>query len=469
MASTLRVGAAHIEITPPQGTQIAGSVGLRRFAESVMDPLYARATVFEAGGKKVCLLVIDVTIISLPITEQVRAGAAKLGFDPDAVMVQATQTHTAPGLGHFVLDRDIPGIGPEADFIRGADPKYDKWIVPKLIEVIAQADANLRRAKLGSGSAYEGRLAFNRRGVTKDGTVVMPWNTDGALGPTHVKYMEGPIDPELGVIAIRGEDDKVRSLLVHYTCHPVCVYYHGPGGKPPAVISADWPGAVCDELIKRFSGCEPVVVNGACGDVNPWPAFEPGFWPDHKRIGASLAELANKVVDSLSFSDVTKVDYRVRNIRIPVRQPEPEKLKAAQEYLQKNPEPVWIDPVEKTQVDWPWMQAAGVLSVELLRRREPLFEYEIQVLRIGDTAIVGLPGEPFAIGGLRVKAGSPAKTTFIAHLTTQYVGYLPTREAFRGGGHEVNTSHWAKFVPEALDMAVENAIEVVNEMFTEEK
>jgi neutral ceramidase len=105
------------------------------------------------------------------------------------------------------------------------------------------------------------------------------------------------------------------------------------------------------------------------------------------------------------------------------------------------------------------------LSVHLMRRREPELAYEIQVLRIGDTAIVGLPGEPFVEGQLAIKIESPAYPTYVAHCTTQYVGYLPTREAFQRGGHEVNLSYWAKVGPEALDLVVENAVGLIKEVF----
>ena len=41
---------------------------------------------------------------------------------------------------------------------------------------------------------------------------------------------------------------------------------------------------------------------------------------------------------------------------------------------------------------------------------------------------------------------------FAAHLTTQYVDYLPTRDAYSRGGHEANedVTYWAKLAPGSL-------------------
>ena len=62
---------------------------------------------------------------------------------------------------------------------------------------------------------------------------------------------------------------------------------------------------------------------------------------------------------------------------------------------------------------------------------------------------------------------SPTYPTYIVHATNHYAGYIPTREAFKRGGHEVKTTTWAKLVPEALDMIVEGAVDLLKEVFQE--
>jgi len=106
------------------------------------------------------------------------------------------------------------------------------------------------------------------------------------------------------------------------------------------------------------------------------------------------------------------------------------------------------------------------MSVEIQRKRSPELLYEIQTFRIGNVALVGWPGESFVEGQLALKIASPAKETFVAHATTQYVGYIPVAHAFPHGGHEVDFSYWAKLVPEALDMIVETTTGMLNDLWS---
>ncbi len=108
------------------------------------------------------------------------------------------------------------------------------------------------------------------------------------------------------------------------------------------------------------------------------------------------------------------------------------------------------------------------MSVEYARKRGN-FIYEIQVFRIGECAIVGLPGELFVEGHLEIKVHSPAKYTFFAHATNQYVGYIPTEKALKRGGHEAKFGYWSKLAPEAFDTIVENTKYLLKELFRENR
>jgi neutral ceramidase len=262
------------------------------------------------------------------------------------------------------------------------------------------------------------------------------------------------------VLCARDDELNMTAMLLHYTCHPVNVF-----AQPGYCVSADWPGAWAAAMREMFGvAAEPLVLNGCCGNINPWPPFEPDFVPDHRRMGRALGDSARAVVKQMRFADADCVDWKVRRIPIPLKPADPDRLAAAQRMLAEHPAPLWSTETPGL-IDPTWFQAASVMSVELMRKRSPDLLYEIQVMRVGDVAFVGLPGEPFVEGQLAIKLASPAYYTFVAHATTQYVGYLPTREAHKRGGHEVDFSYWAKLCPEALDRVVDNAVELLRDLF----
>ena len=55
----------------------------------------------------------------------------------------------------------------------------------------------------------------------------------------------------------------------------------------------------------------------------------------------------------------------------------------------------------------------------------------LQVFRIHDTAIVGIPGELFSEIGIEIKSSSPSKITLIGGYTNGVISYLPTAEEYR--------------------------------------
>ncbi|MFO7948205.1 MAG: hypothetical protein R6V19_15490, partial [Armatimonadota bacterium] len=408
MSNRLRAGAAAVEITPDPGTQLAGAVGRHRTAKMVLDPLYARAVVFEAGGRRLCLVALDVTIITSEYTEKIRRAAEAYDLAPEAVMVHATQTHSAPPIGHFMLDRDFPAVPDDMQWLRGGDEAYSEWAAVQAAQSIGKAVERLNPVEIAAASGTDGRWAANRRAVTLDGDITMVTGTWAEpQSQASVRYIEGPIDPEVGVLAVRhapGDADtqsfNVPALILHHTSHPVCVF-------PQPVVSADWPGAWAAEMQKTVGeGCVPVVVNGACGNINPADRS------DHRPMGAGLAETTRSVFQHLEFAGEAALDWRMERVPIPIREVTDEELEWCREVLNRHAKP----PVQEDPpgVEREWIEAASTYSVYLQRQRSPELEYEIQALRIGDTAIVGLPGEPFAELGLAIKMASPAYPTFIA-------------------------------------------------------
>lgn len=471
MSNDILYGSARVDITPELGTHLAGDgAGVHRPAKEILDRLYATAAVFEAGGRRICIISLDLVVVMEPWSRQVRQAVAEaLGIEPSAVLICATQTHSAPSMGYFMLPTTFPiEGGPEVEYLRGTEDRYTRFVVPRAIEAGIQAGKNLRPVELGYGRGMLGDFTFNRRGVLRDSsatTMPHPRKAHEPFGPTRVCYLEGPIDPEVGIMCIRAED-RIQGLLLHHTCHPVNVFGE-PDGPTRYSVSADWCGAWRMQMIERTNvECVPLVLNGACGNINPWHPFNPDFVPDHHRMGAALADITDKILKQMQYASGGVVDYICRTVSLPYRDIPPQRSAEVQRILSENPRSPRRN--DNGEVDPAWFRAASTRCVEIDKQRSPKFDYEIQVFRIGDLAIIGLPGEPFVEGQLAIKVKSPARYVQVAHMTSHYIGYLPTRDAAARDGHETNSdvTYWAKLAPGALETVVEAAREMIDQLFS---
>ena len=456
----MKAGGFITSITPKSGTHLGGSIGGYRASEIVLDPLNARAVIFESGEVRLCFLSLDVTIITRQYTDKIRNGAAeRYGLDPKAIMVHATQTHSAPSMGHFMIDDQFPNIPPEKQFLRGGDMEFADYAAERAIEAIGGALNRLEPVQIDSRTGELAEFAHNRRAVMRDGKVTMPWmysTQEFPVGRNDIRHIEGPTDPEVGVLCARNAQGQIVATLLSYTSHPVNQF-----AKPGAVVSADWPGAWAQEMQTLLGeNCTPLVLNGCCGNINPVPAFVPDFVPDHERMGRELSQRAKEILSGMKFSEATDLDFLTRDIKLRVREIEPGILEEAKKRLETNPEPPWLKETPNL-IDPDWCRAAWIYSIELLRQRSAEVPYEIQIFRIGQTAFVGLPGEPFVEGQLAIKLASPFYPTQVVHCTTQYIAYFPTRDAYPRGGHEV---FFCKVAPGSLEQIVESTVQFLQEL-----
>ncbi len=453
----LRAGAAEVDITPAMGIQIAGDIGRLRPVQEVRERIYAKALVLESGGVQCCILSVEVCYITHKYVDEIRRRAAEqFGLDPHAIMIHAIQNHSAPAVGNAAVSDDYAGIPPELWWLRSGDERYNEPAVSGIVEAIGRAQAQLQPVTVLAGREIDGRTAFNRRFVLRDGTAIAhPWGDDAR----QILYCEGPIDPEVGVMVLRGQDGRNVAALLHYTCHPV-------HGYPHRYISSDWPGAWASAMRGALGAeCVALVLNGACGNIHHHNHLDPSQVDTYHRMGALLAESATRALQSLEAQPSATLAWRSEQVRIPLRELPEGEVEAAQALLAAQPEAPML-PEDLPSVAWDWVYAHTVLDLAATRAQQPYYDYEVQSIRIADSAVVALTGEPFVEGQLDLKMRSALPYTFVAHMANGYIGYVPTPEALRRGARsfEIRTSNWAKLIPEALGMVVDTAVEQIDDM-----
>jgi hypothetical protein len=102
--------------------------------------------------------------------------------------------------------------------------------------------------------------------------------------------------------------------------------------------------------------------------------------------------------------------------------------------------------------------------------RATAIDGEIWAARIGDTAIVGAPGEIFGAIGTAVRRRSPAPVTIFAGYSQGSLGYVATPDEYPHGGYEPSVSHRgygqpAPFSPEVAGIIEQTAVELLEELF----
>jgi hypothetical protein len=285
-------------------------------------------------------------------------------------------------------------------------------------------------------------VAHNRRVVMRDGTV----RTHGSFEDPNALCLEGPIDPEVAVIAVRGLTGDLRGVLVNYACHPT---HHGGD----TAIDAGYPGALARRL--RELGCPMTLfLNGASGNLHTSDPRAGGRGLDAEAAGGCLAQDAWDVMQSLAFEREVRLAAASRVIELPYRRLTEDEIagrvRGAQRFIDSAIYDRYIPSL--------------VRKIEARRTHTA----EIQVLAvgggaIGDHAIVGVPGEFFCGLGLRIKERAWPMQALISTCTNGRAGYIPTSEAFRRGGYETTFGPSSMLAPEAGALIVQTAVELIEQ------
>ncbi len=450
----LRAGAGEADITPFRGCQIDGNIGVPRPMEEVVTPLNARALVLEQAGRRFCLLSLDVLTTTDEEADRIRRTLAeKFGFDRDAVAVHTTQNHSSPSIGQIMLTDRLPAAR-KYPWLRGSNPDYAPFALERIGQAVATAVAAIEPVDVAWAAAIDGRVAFNRRTVMRDGTAEMFL---GSRTIQDVLQREGPCDPEVGVATFTPAGKKPVAALLHHTCHPV-------HWNPHRAVHADWPGRWA-EYVRRdlMPDATPLVVNGCCGNVHHWDIFDATREDTPESMGRLLTESTRKALGKPNAVARPRLAWRSETIRIPWREFPTDTFAKARALIEANPEPMWKTEA-KDAVHWDWCFAAGLLDVERLMQESDGFDYEIQAVAVGDLAVLVVPGEPFVEAQLEIKRRSPFARTFVAHMSNGYAGYVPTPAAIRAGGYETRPGNGSRLCAEALAMITVAAVGVLDRL-----
>jgi len=414
----MRSGIARVKITPPVGVDLTGYVGRTGPSTKVHDDLFATALVFDDGATRIGLVSVDIIGTDLDQDAALRESISRAtGIAPENLMIAATHTHSAPAIG-ILRQCGVP------------DEAYIRRLFAQIGAVTAQACENLADVEISYVRA-ESDLAWNRREwVINAGVQQSPTSgviTDPEIGGLFVE----PVQEKR--IARDARNDTIAGpvLLFNYACHGVVM------GADNLEISADWIGAARSVLESSGMVGTAVFLQGCCGNINPrWR----GTFDEVKRAGESVANpLLAALTNARPFENpgikVAWARVDLPYFPLPSEEALEQEISFQREQMRKFQAEGNIGQFQIAAAMAGWAEAS--LKLVLDGGGPESVNVGLQVIRIGDAVLATHPGEAFCEYGLAFRKMTDRPVLPVAYANGN-IGYIPTAEAYREGGYEVN-------------------------------
>lgn len=381
-SGSLRVGAARVNITPPEdaGFQMAGYGGRTQGFTGILDSLYYRTIVLDDGQNQAAIVVGDILLTMDFMWQHMSKRIEKeTGIDRQHLLLVATHTHGGPAV---FIDENV----------EGKLNAYTIEVSDKIVQSVKKAQSTLQPARVGVGRGYAD-VNVNRVARTASGGYWLGQNPEGISDKTvHVVKFED----------LRG---RPIAILVNYGVHAVV------GGSNNLHITADLPGAT-SRIVEEHFGNGVVVpwTSGANGDQNPIYAMQDE--PNGGRIqpldalGKILGEEVIRVAENID------------------RMNESANIRGAQKV---------VSVPGKEQNDYSPTADYRYVDADPLKIR-------LTMLMVGQVAIGCISGQTMARVGKLFKAESPMSESLMINLCNGRSGYLPDKEAYERPGYEITVS-----------------------------
>lgn len=416
----LKAGFAEVDISPTPPARKIGS-NTKLLGTSLLDPLSARAAVFECGEGRAAFIGLDLLFVHRDQVAEIRRRIQeKFGFPGEAVMIGATHNHAGPAI--------------ETD-LYPKDEAYIQLMIERSVEAFGKAWESRKEAEWGYASAAEFQVGYNRRVMYRDGTS----RCHGKFKDENALAFEGPIDPEVAVLAARSRDGALLGTIVNFACHPC---HHGGDG----VFSAGYPGQLA-KAMKEKNCPVTIFLQGAGGNIHHQDPSGLNKEKTMEEAGRALAADVEKALSGMKYKSTARIESRSKTLELPYRKPSEDEVQGKVKGAQRFGEPGFYD---KTQ---------DQVLEEI--RREGTARAEVQAILIDDLVHVAIPAEYFVQHGLRIKTETYPRRTRVVGYANGMLGYVPHREAFPRGGYETTFGYRSKLAPEAGDLLADAAIQLV--------
>jgi hypothetical protein len=225
--------------------------------------------------------------------------------------------------------------------------------------------------------------------------------------------IKGPSDHDLPVLAVRGDDGKLKAVLFGYACHATTL-----SGQQ---WSSDWPGFAQEEIEEDHPGVTALFFAGCGADQNPLPRRTVELARGYGRQAADGVKAVVTGGKTKPIAGSLKAAYSEIDLpyaELPTRQRLEADAKAQEKFVASRAKRLLAD-----------LDRDGKLS--------PTYPYPVQAWKLGDgPTLILLGGEVVVDYSLRLKEELGKDKTWVAGYVNDVMAYIPSRRVLKEGGYE---------------------------------
>lgn len=410
-------GAAAVDVTPSLPTFLHGYPHTPRTSSGSNDPLLASALAIDSDGTACIFVAVDVILIGKGLAGAARRRiAADTGVAERAILISATHTHSGPVTVAYVCNESDPIVPPP-------DPRY----------VAMLEDAIVRAAVTAWTSRRPAELAIVRADATGIGTC-----RHDPLGPN-----------DLSVPTIVARDRSTRAFIgIAMVCsmHPTVLH------EDSTLFSGDFPAYARRYLQRHVAGkfCPVLFHLGAAGDQSPRHVTRGNTFAEAERLGDILGTGIANALASASYRRDFTVSVSSRSIDLPARKP-PTIADGEREFhaAERRHAALIADGAPRASIRTAECDCFGAEETLTIARAaaegrladvlHSILPAEVQLIRIGEIAFIGWPGEVFIEFALALRQTHP-NAVVITLANGELQGYLVTQAAVEGRWYEAGNA-----------------------------
>jgi hypothetical protein len=461
------------------------------------DDVDVRFLVARSGSVTAALGVADFSLLWPATCLRLRAKvAAALSIPAESVGIFTTQNHGADPesdrtLDHDKLDQAFVAAAQEAHrrlapveiarvAIRPPKPlafcrrvafqdlgKFTFWFGFR-IDQQGRPDCSelLKKAltRLARGQAYQYRCPYAPGSTPGEEDSPPP----ATLPVPEPLLLQPASDELLQALFFRTPDGQPIGSLLRYPTHPAAANRRGADWH-----SGDFPAYLRRRIEQRFGGTS-LFLTGPCGDQAP-PVGEKSL-AAAEAIGHQLADAAFAALKNATWRSGGTIAAISPEVELKIRPDMPASFEAAKQAIAdyetqiKSAAATGRPLAEIKRLSDLWERQIYIgfnllgtwCGLDFAGRAGQTLRWPIFLMRLGESIIAGLPGEPFGGYSRRMRDETLGDALIVAEEANGYLSYLPTSAEANLGGYGANASIVDAAAEDTLAAAIRSAVATLN-------